>query len=192
MNKIFIGMLLIFLGFDINIGNSTIGVIPTFIGYIFMLKGVVEISELSDKFSKIIPCVKIMISLSIITYILDLLGLNYQIQLPVELHLLGIALLLIGLFLAATVFTLYISYNIIMGIKDIEEARGKNLYSSRLYSIWKIRIILLLWSFGMVLASFISPLTIVFGGMFAVAIFFLEIYNLYVFNKSRLAFYTEN
>ena len=36
-------MIFVFLDFDLNIGNSKIGLIPDFIGYIYMYKGAAEL-----------------------------------------------------------------------------------------------------------------------------------------------------
>jgi len=44
MSRIFTGFLFIFLDFNLNLGNSQIGLIPDFIGYIIMLGGLAEMS----------------------------------------------------------------------------------------------------------------------------------------------------
>lgn len=40
MSNIFVGLLLIFLDFDLNVGSSTIGLIPDFLGGIFLMDSV--------------------------------------------------------------------------------------------------------------------------------------------------------
>lgn len=52
MSNIFIGALFVFLNFTININGIKIGLIPDFIGYIIMVKGLAELENESPYFLK--------------------------------------------------------------------------------------------------------------------------------------------
>ncbi len=127
MGNIFSGYLFIFLNFNLTIGNCTIGLIPTFVGYIFMVKGLRELSDRSAQFKKIRPLAIGMGIFSGLLYLGDLFG--------VAVNLGGIGILL-GL--ASTVISLYIAYAIIQGIQDIEAFFGADLNSAKLKSAWTL------------------------------------------------------
>lgn len=127
MRSIFIGMLLIFLDFNININASTIGLIPDFIGFIFMVKGLDELSGKAASFARARPFAVVMGVFSGLLYALDLFGVF------VRLGWLGI---LLGL--AGAVISLYITYTIIEGVRELEEAYKADLNSRRLTSAWKV------------------------------------------------------
>ena len=57
MRNIFSGFILIFLDFNLNLGNSTIGLIPDFIGYFVMIGGLDQMVGESTIFTKVRPFV---------------------------------------------------------------------------------------------------------------------------------------
>ena len=170
MQKIFIGMILIFLNFDINLGNCKIGLIPDFVGYIYMYKGAIELFEFSDKFQQITPYIKGMAIYSGLCYAVDLFGILSNID-PLVVYSLGFI---------STVFSLLISYKIIHAIKDIEIRAGHDLNSIQLYSTWKI---LAVFS----LVCFIPFPTLLFVSIFIS--FIVGCYYLYMFSKTKNLFY---
>ena len=182
ISRIFIGMVLVFINFNFDIGDMRIGIIPTFLGYYFMLKGLSEIMELSSHFSKIMPFVKGMIVYSVIMYVMDLLGFGTVVDLqyiytPAGLIMFGVGILTILL-------SMFISYSIIMGIKDIEMDREKDLNSDRLYSAWKLLVVI------SVLVHFSMLLSITAVVIIGILVGFLvQIYYLYAFHKSKTLYY---
>ncbi len=172
MKKIFIGMLLVFLNFDINIGSIKIGLIPSFLGYIYMFNGLSEIKYLSDKFLKTMPYVKVMAIYSVILYAMDLLSISHLIPQPIS-FILG---------LASTVLSFFISYSIIMGIKDIEILKMQDLNSDKLYSTWKLLVIFT----SMTFLSYVFPALAL---IFIMISFIIVIYYLYIFNITKNLFY---
>lgn len=55
MNNIFYGMLFVFLDLDLNFGDSKVGLIPDFIGYILIFVGLAELTAGKDRFSRTMP-----------------------------------------------------------------------------------------------------------------------------------------
>ena len=115
-------MIFIFLDFDLNIGNSKIGLIPDFIGYIYMYKGAAELIVYSEKFEKIRPIIAVMAAYSVLTYAAGLIGLSASLGIP-AMYILS---------LIATVISLIISYRIVQGVGDIEIAASSELNYSKL------------------------------------------------------------
>lgn len=169
ISNIFIGMLLVFLNFNINIGASQIGLIPDFVGYIIMRKGLTELFSWSDKFPRVVPYVTGMAVYSGICYALAIFGVSIS--------------LILGLF--STVVSLYISYSIIMGIKDIELSKAQDLHSERLYSTWKLLALFSLVTYALL---FIPGLSIIV----MIAAFIIGVYYLIVFNETKNLFYQHN
>lgn len=175
MKKIFIGMMFVFLDFFININASSIGLIPDFVGYIFMFNGLTELIVFSDRFSKVKPYVVGMAVYSGILYILDLFGGAYMLG--------DFTIIVLGLI--STIVSLYISYCIIAGIKDIEAVREQNLNSPQLYSTWKL---LAIFTFVSQILLFVPALAIIC----IIISFIIGIYYLVVFNRSKNLFYELN
>ncbi len=172
MSNLFIGMLLVFLDFNLNLGNSTIGLIPDFIGYFIMVKGLVELSGESSNFTKVIAVGKGMIIYAGVIYIFDLLGIS---------HNLGVITYLLGLI--STIASLYISYHVVIGIKDIEEQSSKYLNADGLYRTWRIMAI---FSVVMYLLIFI-PLLALIGVLVGLGV---SVYYLVVFNRTKNLYYS--
>lgn len=127
MGKIFIGLIFIFINFNLSFGAITIGLIPNFVGYIFMIIGLNELKNESDYFNKVRPFAIAMCIYNVITYAIDLFGISYSIM------FLGIILGLIS-----TAVSLYISYNIVSGVIDIENKRSVDINGSKLKSRWNL------------------------------------------------------
>lgn len=121
MKSIFIGYLLIFLDFNFNLNGHVIGILPDFIGFILIAKGLQELSRESERFPKVRPWAIGMAVYTAVLYVLDLVGFNVDIQ-----------WLMLILSLIATSITLYISYSVILGVKDIEANRNADLNSEKL------------------------------------------------------------
>ena len=129
MQKIFIGLLLVFLDFNLDLGTSRIGLIPDFLGYMSMLQGLKEMENKSVKFLKVISITKLALILSIVIYILDLAGLSLNPDNRTLLIVIGIVM---------TIISLYISYFIVQGVLDLQEKTGFDLKGNKLYTSWKL------------------------------------------------------
>ena len=159
MSKIFAGMIFIFINFHINVGSVRVGLIPNFIGYIFILLGLMQLEGFSPRFTKVKPLAAIMIMYSLVTYVLDLIGVSYS------------AGLLLGIILGVVYMgvSLYISYNIVTAVKEIEEAEAQNLNSESLFNAWILSVL-----FGaLTLIIFLVPLL----GIFVLVVAFVFAIN---------------
>jgi len=158
-----------------------IGLIPSFVGYFFMLRGLSEIMELSERFVKIMPYVKGMIFYSIFLYVLDLLG-GYTV---IDLHHINTTVwwIVLFVFIMMTILILlsaFISYNIIMGIKDIEAAKEQNLSTGNLYYVWKLLVGFTLFTHLVMLLG--MPSLAVIGVLIS---FLFQLCYLYAFYKTK-------
>ena len=170
MNRIFAGMVFIFIEFNININTSQIGLFPDFVGYIFMAQGLTELSQKSRRFSAALPFATVMAVLTGIDYVVKLMGLSAGTTL--------------GYFvwLAFTCISLYISYNIVMGIKEMEKTELRFLGAEGLFRWWMMLFIWSVVSFGLFL---IPALWVVI----AIAGFIFSLCYLLGFNSTRKLYY---
>lgn len=125
MNKLMVGLLLVFLDFNLTINNAKIGLLPDFIGYAVMLGGLSELSGESPYFEKIRPYTIGMIIYTGVLYGMDLIG--FSASPGIYSYILAIL---------STVVSLYISYGIVMGVKDLEIRLHTPLNGESLYSAW--------------------------------------------------------
>lgn len=167
-------MLFIFLDFNLDLGVNRIGLIPDFIGYIFLINGLNELSYKNVRFSKIRPFAVGMAIYTGVLYAFDLLA--------VSVNLAGLSLLL-GL--ASTIISLYISYSIVMGVKDMEIAYSQQLNGDSLLTMWKVLAVL---SLAIYLLFFIPAL----GLLCLLANFVIGICFLVSFNKTKNLYYAQN
>ncbi|MDF2838375.1 MAG: hypothetical protein K0S60_78 [Evtepia sp.] len=167
MRNIFIGFLLIFLDFNLNIGNSTIGFIPDFVGYFFLIKGIDELISQSTLFAKVRSLSIGMGIYTSILYAMDLLGLK------MHLGWLGIVLGIVS-----SVISLYISYIVVSGVQEMETSHGIELNGEKLRSTWNYMAIFQI-------AAFISVIIPVLAIIFYIISFIAAITFLIQFNTSK-------
>ena len=167
MSNIFVGLLLIFLDFDLNVGSSTIGLIPDFLGGIFLMMGMKEMKTESEYFKKNEVFTLVYTIISAVIYAGNLFGLFSEV-----IYLGWIA----GL--AATVLVILLSYNIVKGIEDMEIRMQTNLEAKSLFNFWLVIAILN----GAALLSYIIPLVVI---PVAIASFVMSILFLVKLNTSK-------
>lgn len=139
-----------------------------------MINGLNELTHKSIRFSKIRPFAVGMAVYTGILYAMDLLAISINI---------GSLALLLGL--ASTIISLYISYNIVMGVKDMEIAYTQQLNGDNLLTMWKVLAVL---SLAIYLLFFIPALGLLcIIGNIVVAIIFLV-----SFNKTKNLYYAQN
>lgn len=169
MKKIFTGLIFVFLSFSLTIGDSVIiDFIPDFIGYILIFQGLNQLSGESYKFVKMKPYAMGMVLYTGILYAMDLLGISANLNVEVNLVLGAIS----------TVLELFILYNIVMGIHDIELNRNYFLNASQLKTYWKVMTVFSVITYIML---FLPSLLIISALIeFVAAVCFLT-----AFNKSK-------
>lgn len=128
MTNLFIAFLLIFLDFNLTINSAyVIGLIPDFVGFIFMIKGLKELAGESPRFSKLRPFAIGMTVYACIVYVLNALAVGTTST-----------LLSFALSFAETAVSLYISYNIVMGVHDMEIRHSACFNYNNLKTYWTV------------------------------------------------------
>ena len=112
MRQIFWGMLFLFLDFNLTVKHSLIGLIPDFVGCIFLIRGLDLLRGESIRFVQARPWALAAAVYTGFTWLLDLLRLN----------LTGIFSLLLGL--GNLALSIYLSWLIVQGILQTEQSRG--------------------------------------------------------------------
>jgi len=164
MKNIFTGFILIFLDFNLNLGNSQIGLIPDFVGYIVMISGLEEMAGESTLFMKVKPYVTGMAIYTGVLYLLDLVGLSVSL-----------GVLSYVLAFTSTAVALYISYNIVMGVIDMEGKYNTPLNGDSLKSTWTLLAVFNVLTFVLLLIPPVAIICIIV--FFIVAICFLVAFN---------------
>ncbi len=131
MQRIFTGLLLALLDFDLTLGEGgahTLGLIPDFLGYLLMRAGLDAMAGYSRRFSRARPWATAMAIYTAVLYVLDLSGLAARLGTAVSLPL--------GLLSIAG--SLKVTYEIIHGVAEMETAAGiaLNAESLRLFWLW--------------------------------------------------------
>lgn len=170
MGTIFIGLLFACLNFNIDLGASRIGLLPDFIGYYLILKGIREMAEENEYFQKVMSLSKILMIYSAVMYVLDILTISSQ---------LGIIGTILGIVKA--VAALAVTYNLAMGIRQMEEQRQTELNGTALMTCWKVEAVATAVSWILLFAPALAVVAIL-------AALIGNICYLYAFHKSRLAY----
>lgn len=126
MQNIFWGMLFTFLEININLEKVTIGLLPDFVGFILMIKGLEELALESPLFEKARPWALGMAVYTGVLYAMNFLAMSVHFRfLSWVMHL------------AALVANLIISRWILRGILEIEANRQLDLQGRQLEQLWK-------------------------------------------------------
>lgn len=164
MNNIFIGLLFVFLDFDIQFGASKVGLIPDFIGYILIFIGLAELTAGNDRFSRVRPFAVYMAVYTGVLYAMDLFSISYN---------LGIISSLLDL--ASLIVSLYISYSIVRGVQDLETLLEQDLNGGPLYNTWLALVVCTVAIFFIAFVPGLNVLCLIAGVV--VGIVFLVMFN---------------
>ena len=168
MRSIFIGYLFTFLNINLTFGNSTVDILPDFVGFWFIIKGLKELADESNFFEKVLPLAKFMMIYTAVLWIINVLGIGGgNTVLTILFAILGLVSIAVSLLL---------SFNIIQGVKEIEFNHFTSLGSAALENAWKIMAIAEVASY--LLAIILPPLAVVsILVAFVFAIIFLVRFN---------------
>ena len=171
MNKLFFGLLLIYLNININInpGGHTLNLLPDWAGYCLLYSGLLDLAGESERFSRAKPW---CLGMAVYTFVLWVLALFGPVNLGVFEWILG---------LISTVASLYILYTLVLGIGDIETNRTVSLGQPRLMKAWKVMAIA--YAAANIL-SILPPLAVICLIVDFVATIFFMVY----FNSTRKAY----
>ncbi len=174
MAKIFWGFLLIFLDFNLNLGSSQIGLIPDFAGYLVLIGGLTEMAEESPLFAKVKPYAAGMAVYTGILYVMDLMGISAS---------LGALSYLFAIVSIAV--SLYISYHIVLGVKEMEETYRAFLGGDALKSAWKLLALFQIATYVLLLFPAAAVICII-------VVFIMAIRFLIAFSKSKSLYHNLN
>ncbi|WP_304508574.1 hypothetical protein [Anaerotignum sp.] len=173
MQLLFTGMIFIFIDFSININTAVIGLIPDFVGYIFIYKGLLELTQESPHFQQALPLSKIMIAVMSVLYAMDVLSITTTSR-----------FLAIPLGMITTALALYTIYQIVRGVLDIEISKKIDLFGENLFFTWKM------WAVFTALSTIpvlIPGLSVIFGLLSLI----MAIILLGTFYKTKTQFYAQ-
>ena len=125
MRKLFYGFLLMFLNFDLSVNGHSVDVLPDFIGYFLLIRGITEMEAESGLFQNARPFAVGMMVYTAILLVGDLLAVTGEGWLAELLSLI------------AMVAAIYIAWLLIRAVRETEETRGADLNSGRLFGCWK-------------------------------------------------------
>lgn len=169
MKNIFTGFIFIFLDINFNFNLFKIDVLPDFVGYILMIKGLTEMSEQSPLFIKVKPYAIGMAVYTAILYCMDLLSVSFEPWLYL-------------LVLVSTVISLSISFGIITGVKEIEEKFGTDLNGISLKSTWTFFAVFNIASLVFLWVPVLAIICVVVAGISSICF-------LVAFNRSKKLYY---
>lgn len=167
MNNLFYGLLLVFLDFNLSFNDHTFELLPDFLGYYLMMRGLEELDNESDYFAKARPFAMGMMIYTAVLYALDVLAVTVYLEFVS--WVLG---------LLATIVSLVIGYWVVSGIQDIETRHGWDLQGQRLRSMWLYTAVLQ----GIAYVCVWIPWVSIMGSL---AAFIMGICYLVAFNSSR-------
>ena len=128
MVYIFWGLLITFIdffGLKINAGSFSVGLVPGFIGFLLLWRGLIVLSPESSVFKKLVPTATAFLLVSVFMYVVfffNLIPEDNMIKFVVQI-------------VYATV-RLFFTYFIIRGIKDMEAKRNAEFFSTKLFRLW--------------------------------------------------------
>lgn len=130
MTNIFVGLIFLFLDLNINFGRITIGLLPDFVGYYLLARGLQTLPEDAD-FSKARTLSLVMAVYTLVLYILNLLGLSSQLG-------------LLSWILESVRLVVYFSilYLLNRGIGQLQVNTGKDLGAAQLRPLWLALVVL--------------------------------------------------
>ena len=148
MKNFFIGMIFIFLNFNLTFNGHIIGLLPGFVGYYFVLEGIKSFNGEIPAFEKIKQLCTIMIAVYAVVYALDLLAVN-----------LGFLGIVIGFAMLAA--NLYMSFHLTEGFIYIEKTKLIDLGAADLREKWKLFCIMMCASTVLVYVPLVNIFAII-------------------------------
>ena len=173
MSNVFIGLIFLFFDLYITFSFSVIGLLPDFVGCIFIAKGCHTLSSYSPKFSQCENFAKAAAIYSGVCYVLDLLGISRS------LNMISLVLSVIMAVIGITML-----YFLVYGISETERSRGVDLCGEILKNLW----------IAYTAASACGFLTVAMGmdiitSFLSLATTILTFVILYFFYRSKTLFY---
>jgi len=167
MSKIFVGFLLI--SFGINIGSFDF--LPDFVGYFLIYLGMKELTDESPRFQKHAPLAVVLAVYELVVLLSGIAGSGSS----------GFGITSV-LGLVSMAVSLYLTWQLVKGVQDIEIGRSCDLEGLALEKGWTARAVCMVLSFLLVWIPAVNVLAILLA--FIAHIYFLV--KLYQSKRSRL------
>jgi hypothetical protein len=176
MKNIMFGFLFVILNFNLTFNNDIIlNVLPNFVGYWFLLKGLNELRPHSTLFEKAMPYAKVLFFYYILDFVANITGIASKLLKQYVLWGFGFGLVLI-------IISLFCSQLIMKGIMEMEAKFQCKAGAEKLYRAWNSYAIGLVISFFLV--YFLPGLSVI--GLLVSLI--INIYFLITLNKTKNEF----
>lgn len=131
MNRLFWGLFFVVLDFNLNLGSAKIGLLPDFVGWYLLMKGMETLAEENRYFDRSRHWAFGLMLLNLVLYGADLL--NPTSMNAVMLWLLGLAGFCVGM---------YVLSKMIRGIRQMEEDHQWELQGEKLRAMWMIQAVM--------------------------------------------------
>ncbi len=168
MRNIFIGLLLSLIDINITSGNSIISLVPDFIGYGFVLKGMLEMAQINPAMLKRKTSAMVLIVASIVDYAVRALGFANGTA------SLGNGIIAVVSSTVVLIAYFYVLYYIIDGLKEIQVKLNWDMGADNLMVWWKINLIITAICF--VMGNILSVI-FALGGVIASILFIIQVYK---------------
>lgn len=168
MKRIFWGILLAFLDINLDLpGGARVGLLPDFIGYYLIYRGLCQIAFESEQLAKAKPFAKTAIAVSAVFYVLDILLTPGW----------GAGALGIAAGLAFSVLYLYVLYLLVLGIQDIETSYGCKIGGGKLRVCLNVLAVCTIAAYPLALLSALLAAYAAVGAFAALVIFALLFFS---------------
>ena len=127
MSDIFVGLILLFFNFNLNLGASSIGLLPSFVGAYLIWKGTRELADESETMRELDLVLKVAIGVHAVIWVCNFFGV---------VHAWGVLFWLLNV--ASQLMNLYILYQLTGGMEDLENLHGVDMRVEMLKRWWLI------------------------------------------------------
>lgn len=171
MNRLVLGMLFVFLDIPLELGSATAELLPDFVGYLLMMKGLQELALDSTVFQRGETVALVMAVIHGIHWLMDFFAASVQAELYAW---------LVGL--VVTVLDLVLTYWVVKGVEDMERRYHWVLQAGKLRSMWLVQLVLT------ILCALLNWLPLV-GTVCVIASFVVAVCFLVSMNDTRKRYY---
>ncbi len=168
MNYLLIAMFFILFDFNITLAGVTFSLLPGSVGYLLLYMAMKQLQTDSPVLEKCKPLSMFLACYSFITFICSVTGLTAN---PLVSYIIG---------LFDVLGKLFIAYQLVQGLKELELGRNIQLYSTRLQKYWALIVSFQVFSLLLITTLLLSVLSTIISFIFSI-LFFLTL-NIARFN----------
>ena len=116
--------------------NYSVGIVPDFVGFLLLWKGITTLIPESKSFKKLVPASIVLLFVSVAMYVTDFFNVFANED----------SMLMFAVDIVYTAAKLFFCYFIIRAIGDMEIKRKAELYSSKLFTAWALVFVFNAWA----------------------------------------------